>query len=125
MRNMNFRAKKIIKKNVIERQTIMSSNLIDSKKDLKESQNVENEKKSEILDEIKINKFFIIFAFCCIRKRKNVNNYVLDEGLDLISKRLDILNIFKRLYYDEKVQNDYMKGNDEIEMSVKCKDKLE
>jgi len=55
-------------------------------------------KKSEILDEIKINKFFIIFAFCCIRKRKNVNNYVLDEGLDLISKRLDILNIFKRLY---------------------------
>ena len=127
MENMNFKAKKGIIKNALERQrqTILSTNLMDSKKDLEESKNVEKEIKNEILDEIKINKFFIIFAFCCVRKRKNVNNYVLDEGLDLISKRLDILNIFKRLYYDEKVQNEYMKETDEIEMSVKCKDKLE
>ena len=127
MENMNFKAKKGIIKNTLERQrqTILSTNLMDSKKDLEESKNVEKEIKSEILDEIKINKFFIIFAFCCVRKRKNVNNYVLDEGLDLISKRLDILNIFKRLYYDENIQKNYLKENDEIEMSVRCKDKLE
>ena len=127
MENMNFKAKKGIIKKALERQrqTILSTNLMDSKKDLEESKNVEKEIKSEILDEIKINKFFIIFAFCCVRKRKNVNNYVLDEGLDLISKRLDILNIFKRLYYDENIQKNYLKENDEIEMSVRCKDKLE
>ena len=127
MENMNFKAKKGIIKNTLERQrqTILSTNLMDSKKDLEESKNVEKEIKSEILDEIKINKFFIIFGFCCVRKRKNVNNYVLDEGLDLISKRLDILNIFKRLYYDENIQKNYLKENEEIEMSVRCKDKLE
>ena len=127
MENMNFKAKKGIIKNALERQrqTILSTNLMDSKKDLEESKNVEKEIKSEILDEIKINKFFIIFGFCCVRKRKNVNNYVLDEGLDLISKRLDILNIFKKLYYDENIQKNYLKENEEIEMSVRCKDKLE
>ena len=66
---------------------------------------------------------FIVFAFCCIRKRKNVNNYVLEEGLGLIAQRLDILNIFKRLYYDEKIQNNYINEIEELAM-IFCKDKI-
>ena len=125
LQNMNFNAKRNNKISELERQTIISNNLLVSKDNLKERQNTENEKKSEIFNEIKINKFFIIFAFCCIRKRKNINNYVLDEGLDLIAKRLDILNIFKRLYYDEKIQKNYMNETEEFTMSDVCKKKLE
>ena len=84
----------------------------------------ENGHKNELIKEIKINKFFIIFAFCCIRKRKNMNSIALEEGINLISKRLDVLNIFKRLYYDEKLQKDIIKGTEEVAMSERCKEKL-
>ena len=94
-----------------------TENIIEKKQD-------EIESKNKIIDEVKINKLCIVFAFCCIRKRKNVNNFVLTEGLSIISTRLDILNIFKRLYYDEKVQESFLKENDEINMSDDCKSKI-
>ena len=122
--HMNFRSKNVNKMNEIERQTIISNNLMVPKENSEERQNTENAKKNQILDEIKINKFFIVFAFCCIRKRKNVNNYVLEEGLGLIAKRLDILNIFKRIYYDEKVQKNYINETEELAMTDICKDKI-
>ena len=124
--HMNFSSKNVNvnKMNEIERQTIISNNLMVPKENSEERQNTENAKKNQILDEIKINKFFIVFAFCCIRKRKNVNNYVLEEGLGLIAKRLDILNIFKRIYYDEKVQKNYINETEELAMTDICKDKI-
>jgi hypothetical protein len=122
--NMNFNMNENKKVNEVEKQTIMTNNLMASNDNLKELKKSGENKKGEILDEIKINKFFIVFAFCCIRKRKNVNNYVLEEGLSLIGKRLDIINIFKRLYYDEKAQKFYMKDSEEIAMSAECKEKL-
>ena len=122
--HMNFSSKNVNKMNEIERQTIISNNMMVPKENLEERQNTENAKKNQILDEIKINKFFIVFAFCCIRKRKNVNNYVLEEGLGLIAKRLDILNIFKRLYYDEKIQKNYINETEELAMTDICKDKI-
>ena len=122
--HMNFSSKNVNKMNEIERQSIISNNLMVPKENSEERQNTENAKKNQILDEIKINKFFIVFAFCCIRKRKNVNNYVLEEGLGLIAKRLDILNIFKRIYYDEKVQKNYINETEELAMTDICKDKI-
>ena len=124
--HMNFSSKNVNvnKMNEVERQTIISNNLMVPKENSEERQNTENAKKNQILDEIKINKFFIVFAFCCIRKRKNVNNYVLEEGLGLIAKRLDILNIFKRLYYDEKIQKNYINETEELAMTDICKDKI-
>ena len=123
---MNFSSKNVNvnKMNEIERQTIISNNLMVPKENSEERQNTENAKKNQILDEININKFFIVFAFCCIRKRKNLNNYVLEEGLGLIAKRLDILNIFKRLYYDEKIQKNYINETEELAMTDICKDKI-
>ena len=122
--NMNFNTNENKKVNEVEKQTIMSNNLMASHENLNELKKTVEAKNSEIFDEIKINKFFIVFAFCCIRKRKNINNYVLDEGLNLIGKRLDVFNIFKRLYYDEKVQRSYMIGEEEFAMSEECKEKL-
>ena len=122
--NMNFNNNENKKVNEVEKQTIMSNNLMASHENLNELKKTVEAKNSEIFEEIKINKFFIVFAFCCIRKRKNINNYVLDEGLNLIGKRLDVFNIFKRLYYDEKVQRSYMIGEEEFAMSEECKEKL-
>ena len=122
--NMNINAKENKKVNEDERQTNMNNNSSASQENLKEIKKADNDKNSEILDEIKINNFFIVFAFCCIRKRKNVNNYVLSEGLDLIGKRLDVLNIFKRLFYEEKIQKSFMKETQEFAMSEYCKEKL-
>ena len=122
--NMNFNTNENKKVNEVEKQTIMSNNLMASHENLNELKKTVEAKNGEIFEEIKINKFFIVFAFCCIRKRKNINNYVLDEGLNLIGKRLDVFNIFKRLYYDEKVQRSYMIGEEEFAMSEECKEKL-
>ena len=72
-----------------------------------------------------MNNFFIIFAFCCIRKIKNVNSYVLEEGLNIIRERLDVLNIFTKLYYDEKIQESFKNKENEIEMSINCKNKFQ
>ena len=109
---------------IVNKQNIMNNNSIVSSENLRPEISNKEDRTNSILDEIKINKFFIVFAFCCIRKRKNVNNYVLNEGLNIIGQRLDIINIFKKLYYDEKVQKYYVKLTEELPMSDECKEKI-
>ena len=39
--------------------------------------------------------------YCCFllaRKRKNLDNVLLDEGINLISEKLDVLNLFDKVY---------------------------
>ena len=86
--------------------------------------NKNKENKRNIIENIYINKFFVVFAFCCIRKRKNMNSYMLEEGLGIIKERLDILNIFKKLYYEEQLQEMFKNEKNEIKMSFSCKQKL-
>ena len=76
-----------------------------------------------IIDKIEISKFSIFLCLPCIRKRKNINNYLLDEALKIIVEKLDILNIFKKLYKDEKIQEKY-KVDNIIDMSDECKQKI-
>ena len=104
--------------------TALSNNQILSEDINKQNISGKNETRN-IKENVYINGFFVIFAFCCIRKRNNDNCYVLEEGLDIIKERLDVLNIFKRLYFDEKIQDMYTNKSNEIEMSDKCKRKLQ
>ena len=118
----NFDKNKInqIKQNEMNKGTLFSNNLFIT--------NEEPDKtiyeKGNMLDTIYINNFFVIFAFCCIRKRKNVNSYILEEGLNIIKERLDILNIFKKLYCEEQILEVYKIKKNEIKMSDDCKIKL-
>ena len=58
----------------------------------------ENEEKDRtIKKKIKINKCCIYLCFLCVRKRKNMENILLDEGMRIIIEKLDIINIFKNL----------------------------
>ena len=122
--NIKFNINQNQQMKIVNKQNIMNNHSIISTENLRPEISNKEDKTNSILDEIKINKFFIVFAFCCIRKRKNVNNYVLNEGLNIIGQRLDIINIFKKLYYDEKVQKYYVKLTEELPMSDECKEKI-
>ena len=90
--------------------------------DLSKEKEIKNEQK-EIIDKIKINKFYFIFCFICVRKRKNINNYLLTEAIKIILEKLDIMNIFKRMFKDEKIL-EKNKNYFLIEMTEECKQKI-
>ena len=77
--------------------------------------------KRNIVSKIKINKFFIIFCFLCIKKRKNYQNILINEGMNIITQYLDVLNIFKKLFIDGKIQEQLNEPKDDkIKMTVEC-----
>jgi hypothetical protein len=88
---------------------------------------IENDKKNYLLvEKIRINKFCLYFCFLCVRKRKNMENILLDEGMRIIIEKLDIINIFKNLCKDDidlsekniiKMSNNCIKGLEEINNS--------
>ena len=60
-------------------------------------------KNDKIIEKIKFNIFYTYFCFLCLRKKKNLQNELLDKGMNLVHKKLDIFNIFKKLYiFDEQ-----------------------
>jgi hypothetical protein len=81
-------------------------------------------KKDRLIKNVKINNLCVYFCCFYVRKKKNVNNILLNEGLRVIIEQLDLLNIFKKLYKEEK-NRDRLKNNDIIKMSDDCKSKLE
>ena len=85
--------------------------------------NKEIDMKSErLIKKIKLNKLSIYFCFFYIRKKNNVQNILLDEGIQIIREELDLSNIFKKLH-KEKGNTD---NNDNIiNMSYKSKKNLE
>ena len=77
-----------------------------------------------IIDRIKINCCCIYFWFCFARKKKNIQNVLLDEGKDIIVENLDIMNISKKIYNMNKLE-ETIRVNEIFEMSDKCKTKLD
>ena len=68
--------------------------------DVKE-RNTETEKDNKndkIIEKIKFNILYTYFCFLCLRRKKNLQNDLLDKGMKLVYQKLDIFNIFKKLY---------------------------
>ena len=87
--------------------------------------NEENEqRRGKIITKIKMTRACVYLCFCCTRRRKIVQNVLLDEGINIISNKLDIFNIFDKLYRDEKIHEKLWK-HEFIEMSDKCKARLQ
>jgi len=85
----------------------------------------DNEAKGHIVNKIKITRAWIYLCFCCVRKKNNMQNILLNEGRNIISEHLDIFNMFEQLYKHHKNQGKVQKReNDIIEMSDICKVKL-
>ena len=84
---------------------------------------IQEDKKDEehIIDKIKYTRAWIYCCFCCTRRRKTLQNILLDEGMDIISEKLDIFNIFEQLYKIEiNPEKDKTKQTDIIEISDNC-----
>ena len=90
------------------------------------TKNIENNNDNDngIINPIELNIFCIHFGFCFVRKKKNVQNILLNESMKLITEKLDILNIFRIMYLNENIQSRYEFKKDFIQMSNKCKHSL-
>ena len=90
---------------------------------LKENKTKKQEKdKRNIITRIKFNKCCIYFFFLCAKRRKNVQNILLNEGMAIITQNLDVINIFNKIYRDGKIE-DIIK-NHTLKMSDECANKL-
>ena len=83
----------------------------------------ESKEKRNIINKIIFNKPQFYFCFLCIRKFKNYQNVLIDEGMKLISEELDIRNLFINMLRCQKMKDHY-KLEDSISMSDKCKNGL-
>ena len=84
---------------------------------------ITNEKRG-IIKKIQVNRFFTYLCFLCARKRKNIQNILLDEGMKIIIEKLDIINLFKKIFRDEKIQGRLDDKDEYIEMTDECKTQL-
>ena len=97
-------------------------NYKDMKIEIRKEENIE---RRGIIKRISINNACIYFCFCCARKRKNIQNILLDEGMKIIIRKLDIMNLFIKLYRDEIIQKREKFSDEIIEMSDECKANLQ
>ena len=77
-----------------------------------------------VINRIEYEWYQLWCCFLCLRKFKNVNNALIDEGMNLIVDELDIRNIFKNMIRLKKLE-DKNDLNENINMSAECRNKLE
>ena len=77
-----------------------------------------------IINYVHLNKFLVHICFCCIRKRNNLQNILLDESTNLLSEKLDIINIFKMMCLGEELKQKYKFDNSMIHLSKECMNSL-
>ena len=83
-----------------------------------------DQQNGNIIRKIKVNRACIYICSCCVRRRKKISNYLLDEGMRIISEKIDIFNIFDKMYKYEEITEKIV-VNKSIEMSDICKIKLQ
>ena len=98
-----------------------SGNLLESEENLKKIK----KKKIKKVKKIKFNTFCVYCCICCLKKRKIVQNILIEEGMKIISENLDIFNIFIRLQKGKKEKQSLIKEKeDTIKMSDVCQKNL-
>ena len=115
----------------IKSKNIIQNNLKDGNEMIKNS-NIDFEEKTIEIGKVssrKITKFTftkvdLYLCFLCIRKRKKIQNILIDEGMNLFSEKLDVINIFSKLMKIEDFENLSHKEKT-IEMSDQCKKRLQ
>ena len=117
--------KNLFSKNLnLQRSNIYNISNFQDSQDHQQTEKGSGSENMKIIKKINLNKFKVYFCFLCIRRTKNVQNILIDEGMNIINEQLDILNMFKKLYRENKIQEKF--SNDEpIEMSDDCKHSLQ
>ena len=73
--------------------------------------------KEAIIKKIKMN----VCCYCFLSKKKSIDVNLLDEGMKVITEKLDIMNLFVKLYGEEKIQEKLLNDLEGIQMSKDCK----
>ena len=90
-------------KNNIKAYNMKESNLIINMKN--NYKDIVNEKENNhLINYFKINNYSIHLGFCFVRKSKNVDKVLLDEVMNIIKEKLDVLNIFRDMCLYENMQ---------------------
>ena len=83
-----------------------TKNNSDSKNKIKELKKNKFYPREEcIIDKIKINPIYIYLCFCCSRKFKNRNNFLIDKGMEIFTDKMNIFTIFKKSINNEIILN--------------------
>ena len=77
------------------------------------------------MNKVKISNWKICCCFLCARKFNNFQNLLLDEGMEIIMQKLDILYIFKKIVREEKMEKNFGLLDIEYDMTeegnyIKC-----
>ena len=84
-----------------KRKSINDANITNKKDEIDLNKQMETmdakSDKVESINKIKMNRACVVLCFCFIRKRNNIHNILLDEGMKIFSENMDIINLFKKL----------------------------
>ena len=115
-----IKSKELIKNNLKDEKEVFR---ISNNNDLNDK-NKELEGKRNKISKISFTWVDLYVCILCTRKRKNVKNILIDEGMELFSEKLDVINIFNQLIRVEKFEH-VINELKPIEMSDECKLRLE
>ncbi len=78
----------------------------------------------KIIEKIQFSSVFLFFCLFYARKKKNLQNVLIDEGMRMVSQNLDIINIFIN---QMRVNNyfEHIKDNLSIIMSDEAKKEID
>ena len=113
--NKNLTVNNVLKKIEHNKYNNSHDGLVEKKDNKKEEKKTKN-----IIKKININRICLFLCFCCVRKQKNRQNILLNEGMKIFIEKMDILRIFKKVLKHEKNSNE----NKIIKMSDTCKNNL-
>ena len=116
------KSKNVFKNNIKdENEVIRNSNDNDfDEKAIKESEKTPRNK----ITKIKFNFVDLYICFLCTRRRKKIENILIDEAMELFSEKLDVINIFSKLVKLENFEN-INKDAKPFGISDECKIRLE
>ena len=87
--------------------------------DMDKTENIQRKK----ISRVNFTKVDLYVCFLCTRKRKKIQNVLIDEGMLMFSEKLDVINIFSKLMKMEKIEG-LNRNVEPVEMSDECKSKL-
>ena len=92
---------------------------INNQNDKDKNSNMESK---SFINKIILNKLHFLLCYIFTKRKKNMKNILLEEAIRIIKDKLDIQNIFKKIYLQEINSLDINKNY--IEMSDECKNKI-
>ena len=105
-------------KNIIKEKNV-EINIIDLDKAEKDN---DNSKNINIITKIELNQFKP--KFCYKKKKERFEKILFEEAMKIILKKLDVQNLFKKIYKDEPEIEEKNTDSEYIEMSKNCKKEL-